>query len=101
MECFCKDLGLRENMSWDELLIEIVRPENYCTSLKHQSPGWICPTLDKELRRADAERSRVEGYYKRKKAKNLQKGVVTTAAPRVKSEVPANFKPRSVTRGKK
>lgn len=61
-------------MTWDELLEEIVRPENYCTSLKHMpnfSGAHICSTLDKELRRADAERSRKNYYYKRQKEKGL------------------------------
>lgn len=66
-ECLCP---IRPNMTWDELMNEIIHPiMNCCDSRNAPAKGWICPTLDKELRRADKERQRNERYEERKREK--------------------------------
>lgn len=65
MKCTCP---IRPNMSYDELLEEIVRPgKNCCDSRNHEGRGWICAVLAKELHRADEERQRRYYYNKRLK----------------------------------
>ena len=99
--CRCWDLGLRPNMTYDELIEEIVRPEKYCTSIKERGGkvgivGWICPTLDQELRRADADRTRRAQYTKRRITQSAVVKAPDAPEPkrRKKASVPANFKPR-------
>lgn len=49
-------------MTYDELRSEVL-PYNCC------SPEYICPTLAKELIRADTDRQRKAAYEERKAAK--------------------------------
>lgn len=88
-KCKCYEYGFRDDMSWEELLEKIVRPENYCTSLTKTrgAAGWICPTIEKALRRADVERQRRVQYVKR-----TGKPI---GASKKRFEIPTNFKPKA------
>lgn len=60
-QCRCP---IRPNMTYDELMKELYQARTYCT----YDAGYICPTLDKEMRRADTERQRKIYIENRKKA---------------------------------
>lgn len=82
-KCKCWQNGLRPNMTWEQLITEIVRPQKYCTA-----GHYICPTLDKELRRADAERQRRGMYAKRlKKQGYSDEEIAQRQKQRVKTRV--------------
>lgn len=78
MEKACK-CPIRPNMTYEELMEEIVYPAIYCTSSKVTGldTGYICPTLDKELDRARKDRrmkkysSQAAKQRKKEKAKKL------------------------------
>jgi hypothetical protein len=71
-ECKCHELGLRPNMTYEELF-ELVKNDKYCTAGDYNVPGYMCPTMDKELRRADTERQRRKWYSKRLQSQGLTK----------------------------
>lgn len=78
-DCTCHEHGLRPGMTYQELRETLIIPNNYCTYHKH----WMCPTLLKELIRADADRQRLSYYQKRKG----DSGKVTVSKSRRSSHV--------------
>jgi hypothetical protein len=96
-------MGLRPNMTWDELIEEIVRPEKYCTSIRSRGGGisapgtvggYICPTLSRELRRADKERQQKANYRKQIKKQAVESRIVIPEKKSKKSKIPENWEPR-------
>lgn len=52
-ECTCP---IEPNMNYDELRAIISNVQMCSDSRVNPGRGWICPNLDKELRRADGQR---------------------------------------------
>lgn len=61
--CTCP---IRPKMTYEQIKEEIILPRKMCTDA--QGMRWMCPTLDKELRRADRERG-----YRKRQAKQMKK----------------------------
>lgn len=83
-ECTC---SLRPDMSYDELVDEILIPEKYCTSLKMSGKGWICENFQKAL-----EAARVKSRYqsqskKAAKQRKIQKAKQLAAAGLPKDKI--------------
>lgn len=66
-QCKCWDVGLKPNMSYEQLT-EFVRSRKMCSD-----PNYICPSVDKELRRAEKEKRQREQYHKQLRRKGLTK----------------------------
>lgn len=60
--CKCFDRGFKLGMDYADILQFVNGKDNVCTF-----PLFLCPNVDKELRRADEERKRRSYYSKRLK----------------------------------
>lgn len=63
--CTCP---IRPGMTYEDIITDILRAGKNCCH-----PKWICSHLDKELRRAEAERDRRKWYNKRLEKQGLSK----------------------------
>lgn len=84
--CGCYDLGLVPNMSYEDIVTKVIRTSGGCCA-----PRWICPTLDRELRRAEAEHERKNQYYKRLKQQGHSDADIKKRQQRRRGKKPASI----------